>query len=348
MLARSNPRILVSCLVLCLLLSQDLMLCCSCVLAADARFDTALALYGQRRYKEAGSMFLQVLRADPHNGNAYFYAANCYYAQGDIPTATKMYNDIINAYPNTTASVSAKQVLDRVQPPVSSKSPAGKRAAGASAGHHSREVSTDAPASIASLINVVRARKDRPPVTAGLIKAVTAAVDGLPPSVKGILWNSSIKINITPTIEDYKPGLKYEQARGYEGGTYKSCPALYDGSIVLAEHTLNEEDESVDHTFSATDVVNSFYHESGHALDNCLNDFSQDEEFKHAYLLDVAKIDPETAEELRYFLQKSAAGQEECCAELIGLLLGQTERHTAKMRASFPLTLAVLRKTLKL
>jgi len=109
---------------------------------------------------------------------------------------------------------------------------------------------------------------------------------------------------------------------------------------------MDENDESLKEAFPSGQMVNSLYHEAGHALDFCLDDISHSEGFKHAYLLDSARIEPAAANTLRYYLQKSEDGQEECCAELIGTLLGQTERHTAEMKTSFPLTIKFLKAKL--
>lgn len=319
----------------------------------SALFNSGVALYNARRYSEAEQYFTKVVKQEPTNSDAFYYLATCQHLLGDKAACTRLYKYIVQYFPGTPAATSSAQYLAQYAPADTAAVGSGdsqkqfKEALDA-AQKMVKKAST-APGSMVSLVQVVRARADRPNVSAEAVTAIKQAADRLPPSVKEVLWANSVKIFVTPTVEDYEPGCKYQEARGYEGGTYKSCPAFYQNrKIVIAERTMDEGDETIKDAFPTNQMVNSLYHETGHALDFCLDDISHSEEFKHAYLLDAAHIEPAAAHTLRYYLQKSEGGQEECCAELIGLLLGQTERHTAEMRASFPLTLKVLRTKLGL
>ena len=318
--------------------------------AKSSQFQNGVALYNARRYSEAAQFFTSVIKQEPSNSDAYYYLATCQHLLGDKVSCVRLYEYIVKYFPNTPAATSASQYLSK-------NSPDGGAGGDASSEKQLKDVAdalqsavkkaTTAPASIASLVQVVRARADRPNVSTEAVTAIKQAVDKLPIPVKNVLWANSVKIYVTPTVEDYEPGVKYQEARGYEGGTYKSCPAFYQNrKIVIAERTMDENDESLKEAFPSGQMVNSLYHEAGHALDFCLDDISHSEGFKHAYLLDSARIEPAAANTLRYYLQKSEDGQEECCAELIGTLLGQTERHTAEMKTSFPLTIKFLKAKL--
>ena len=317
----------------------------------SSNFQTGVALYNAKRYEEAARYFTEVVKREPANSDAYYYLGTCQHLLGDRANCTKLYEYIVKYFPNTPAASSAGQYLAKNS----------MADAGAASGD-SQQLLKDAmesvqkmvkkasaPGAISSLVQVVRARADRPNVSTEAVSAIKQAVDKLPPSVKEVLWANNVRIFVTPTVEDYEPGVKYQEARGYEGGTYKSCPAFYQNrKIVIAERTMDEGDDSVKEAFPSGQMVNSLYHETGHALDFCLDGISHSDEFKHAYLLDSAHVEPAAAHTLRYYLQKSEDGQEECCAELIGNLLGQTERHTTEMRATFPLTLKFLRAKLKI
>lgn len=323
--------------------------------AKSKSYQTGVALFGAKRFDEASRYFTSVVKAEPTNAEAYYYLATCQAMVGDEPAAKRLYEYVVKYFPDTPAATSSKQYLDAHASANAAKETADAATIQkqvkelASALEGVRKSATTAPASIASLVQVVRARADRPNVSAEAIAAIKGAVDKMPVSVKNFMWSHNVRIYVTPTVEDYSPGVKYQEARGYEGGTYKSCPAFYQNrKIVIAERTMDEGDESIKDAFPPNNMVNSLYHETGHAMDFCLDGISHSEEFKHAYLLDSAHVDPTTANTLRYYLQKSEDGQEECCAELIGLLLGQTERHTAEMRATFPLTLKLLRAKLGL
>lgn len=323
----------------------------SATAARSALFQSGIQLYNARRYEEASRYFTEVVKKEPYNSEAFYYLGTCQHLIGDSTACIRLYEYIVKHFPESQAAVSAKQYLEK-NSSIASAAASGnqqqmKDAVGAL--QSAIKKASTAPASMQSLVQIVRARADRPNVSESAVLAIKQAVDRLPPSVKNVLWTSGVRIFVTPTVEDYEPGCKYQEARGYEGGTYKSCPAFYQNrKIVIAEHTMDEGDESIKDAFPPNQMVNSLYHETGHALDFCLDGISHSEEFKHAYLLDSAHVEPSAAHTLRYYLQKSEDGQEECCAELIGTLLGQTERHTAEMRATFPLTLKVLKTKLGL
>lgn len=319
--------------------------------ARSPLFQSGIALYNARRYEEASRYFTEVVKKEPYNSEAFYCLGTCQRLIGDSTACTRLYEYIVKHFPESPAASSAKQYLEK-----------NSAIAGAASADNQQQMketveaiksaikkTSAAPASMQSLVQIVRPRADRPNVSESAVMAIKQAVDEMPQSVKNVLWTSGVKIFVTPTVEDYEPGCKYQEARGYEGGTYKSCPAFYHNrKIVMAEHTMDENDESVKDAIPPGQMVNTLYHETGHALDFCLDNISHSEEFKHAYLLDSAQIDPATAHTLRYYLQKSEGGQQECCAELIGLLLGQTERHTTEMRASFPLTIKALKAKLGL
>ncbi|HIA50787.1 MAG TPA: tetratricopeptide repeat protein [Candidatus Melainabacteria bacterium] len=323
--------------------------------AKSQAFQNGVSLFNAKRFDEASAYFTNVVKSEPTNAEAYYYLATCQAMVGDEPAAKRLYEYVVKYFPDTPAGASSKQYLD-------AHATLNAKAAEANAATTQKQMkqlvstieglkksATTAPASLNSLVEVVRARADRPNVSAEAVAAIKGAVDKLPPSVKNFLWTHGVRIYVTPTVEDYSPGVKYQEARGYEGGTYKSCPAFYHNrKIVIAERTMDEGDESIRDAFPPNSMVNSLYHETGHAMDFCLDGISHSDEFKHAYLLDSAHVEPSVANTLKYYLQKSEDGQEECCAELIGLLLGQTERHTTEMRATFPLTLKLLKAKLGL
>lgn len=309
--------------------------------------------FNARNYQTALVMFTAIVRAQPSNINAYYYLALCQHALGDTIGSRRMHDYIVQNFPDSPAAINSKAYLGKLMGGASAPPGSGMTASAQSSAIDLAKAAEDlaelanasVPASIASLVEVVRNRGDRPPVSKEAVAAIKTAVDGMPKAVKAKLWLHRVKIYVTPTVEDFEPGVKYQEARGYEGGTYKSCPAFYsNGRIVIAERTMNE-DESVKDAFESSQMVNSLFHETGHALDFTAG-VSHSEGFKHSYLLDCGRIEPEIASKLRYYLQKSEAGQEECCAELVGLLLGQTERHTAEMKVAFPLTLKFLRAKL--
>ncbi len=201
---------------------------------------------------------------------------------------------------------------------------------------------------LSDIVHVVRPLQDHPPVSSALIDAVKEKLESYPKSVKKLFKYGGIQVYLTTTLIDKNPELKNREGRGYDGFTFKSCPGMFTmgRDIVICERTIDEGSEQVKSPLLTSEILETLNHESGHAIDHCLGDISTSDEFKHAYLLDRARIDPEDRNTLAYYLQLSDAGQEECCGELIGIILGSQGRHTEKMRAAFPQTIKLLQSKL--
>lgn len=307
----------------------------------DVEFNQGTDLYAKKKYREALLKFMEASNANPKNSLALLFLGNCCLYIGEKEHGIKYYQTLYSRFPTSPAGLQAKQWLEKAGLLTQFQRTSPRKAAAPG----------PVAASIDGIVSVVRPRADRPAVSAEKVKAIQKALEGIPEAVKGCLLINKVKVRIyiTPTVEDYEPGCKYQEASGYEGGTYKSCPAFYiNGKVVIAEHTLDEDDESVSDPIAEGDMKNALYHELGHALDDCLNDLSESKEFRHVYWQDQARIDSETAHRLRYFLQQSTVGQGECCAELIGGLLGMHRDHTPLMREAFPLTLQFLRSKLQM
>ena len=329
--------------------------------AEDSRADLSLALslYKQGKFSKAYPLFADSARKHPGDSTAWLYAANCLYQSGSTAESTNLYDYVRQKFAGSNQAKLAEEMLKRRQSVVT---PAVREAASARASASDtsakspepneddvRRAITSGPADFSDLIEVVRPLFGHPPVSDQTVSAVRRAVKNLPPQIAGTLRQNGAKIYICTTLIDKEPSLKNREGRGYDGYTYKSCPGMFwNNRIYLCERTLDENDDSVNESIEIGSIVNTFYHECGHALDFFCDEISATEEFKHSYLLDCGKIDTETKSELAYYLQKSEAGQQECCGQLIGVLLGMSDKTTSKMKASFPLTLQLLREKIKL
>jgi hypothetical protein len=197
------------------------------------------------------------------------------------------------------------------------------------------------------MIEIVRPLAGRPQVSSSMIGTVRSALTHVPKSALAAVAEYGIKIVITPTLIDHNPELKNREGRGYDGHTLRLCPGMFDGRhLIVCENTMSEEDESVIDPIDKSDVFETTLHEFGHAFDYCKGQFSESEDFKHAYLLDYARVPAEDRQALAYFMQKSAAGQHEACAELISVVLGGRPRHASLLSKDFPLTISYLQRQL--
>lgn len=317
----------------------------------DASLSQALVSYQQHDYSQAYKLFADSAGKNPRDGTAWLYAANCLYEMGNVSSAAKLYSYVRQKFPGTRNSLLAEQMLKRVEGKASNTVPATSTAEGGAprstldADEDRIKASANSgPDDCSDLLEIVRPLYGHPSVTDGTVSAVQRTVKSLSPNVLRILRKNGAKVVLTTTLIDKEPSLKNREGRGYDGYTYKSCPGMFwHNKIYLCERTLDESDDSVKEPMLLSSILGTFLHECGHALDQYCGDLSSTEEFKHAYLLDSGKIDADTKVELAYFLQKSEAGQQECCGELIGILLGKTDKKADKMREAFPLTLRYLR-----
>lgn len=72
-------------------------------LAAPGTFNDGLRLYGQKRFAEAAQCFMDVTIVEPHNQNAYYYAALCYQHAKDIHKAIYFYKQTVARFPRSEA-----------------------------------------------------------------------------------------------------------------------------------------------------------------------------------------------------------------------------------------------------
>lgn len=317
----------------------------------DPALGKALASYKQQNYSQAYKLFADSAGRSPGDGTAWLYAANCLYHMGNTSSALRLYSYVQINFAKTPNGPLAAEMLKRLGGSASASS--GNASAEATSGEGPVKRALEdpvkraveaGPADCRDLVEIVSPLYGHPPVAENTVRAVLRAVRTMPANVTGVLRRNGAKVFLMPTLIDKEPSLKNREGRGYDGYTYKSCPGMFwNNKVYLCERTLDEGDDSIKEPMLLSSIIGTLYHECGHALDEYFGNISGTEEFKHAYLLDCGKIDAETKAELSYFLQKSDAGQQECCGELIGIMLGKSDKKADKMREVFPLTLRLLR-----
>jgi hypothetical protein len=172
-------------------------------------------------------------------------------------------------------------------------------------------------------ITVQAPKVGHPEVSSSAVNTIRSAFDGLPPTIKQMLIAGNVQIVVTPTMIDKFPAGAYQERMGYNGSTDKSCDGLCNGRlVVIAEHKINERTDEVGAAISPSIMQETFLHETGHAVDNCLNGYAQSAEFKAAYLADVAIMSDDDKSRLSYFVQWNGQGQVESFVELASYLMG--------------------------
>jgi tetratricopeptide (TPR) repeat protein len=328
--------------------------------AVTPGFEDGVKLYRQNQYKQALPVFLEFLKANPRSAAAYLYIANCYYGLQQISLAKQTYQTLIQSFPNSSEASAARNFLQKLQPSSPSSQLGISSTSSSSTAASSSNPKTSISPRVAAdskigpiALRIIRPLQDHPAVSAQLISEVQSRLQAYPKSVKKLLFENRIEVVLTTTLIDKNPEMKNEEGRGYDGHTLKSCPGMFQGgrSIVICERTMDENTEAIHDPLPLTDILSTLNHETGHAIDSCLGDLCETEEYKHAYLLDAASAqrnDPSVARDLAYYLQKSVAGQQECCGELFGIILGTEDSRSDKMKAAFPQTMKLLKLKLGL
>src|SRR5271168_2084068 len=300
--------------------------------ARAGQLEEGIQLYNQHQFEPAIKVFAKGLQQNPHDTASCYYMANCLYGLRRYDEAIKIYWYIVRNFPNSREGYSARAFLKTIDrdyvahstDPALLKMPEIK---GAESGSTASVQASAAPfkldssskqAIIDQIVMVVRAQANRPEVSAGMIKRIKTALLAYPNNLLALIAAKGCKIYLTPTMIDKEPGLQNSTPTGYEEGeTYKNCPGMFkDGSeIVLCELSLSQHDDSEWSTLP--DPVGTLRHELGHAVDYYLGEISSTEQYKHTYLLEMAKIDDSDKPMIAYFLQKDYRGPCETFAELM-------------------------------
>ena len=318
---------------------------------ADSRkdFADATALYSKQKYTEAMSAFAAIAEKNPSEPSPLYYEANCQIALGRTSVAVSLYKSVMEKFPKSAEATSARSVLQRMGvklPP----EPASV-AAGVTGDKGGKSGSTIKSASrgpmtaqqkegiIDKIVVQVRSQADRPNVSEATMVAVREALKVYPTPLLGVLYAKNCKIYVTTTMIDKEPQLVNTQPTGYEeGSTFRNCPGMFDGDIVLCEKMFVGDGPDLT---QAPDIIGTLKHELGHAVDRYCGHVTAQDSYKHQYLLDLGTIDDDVKNKLAYFCQKDRRGPAETFAELMCFKYGgrpSGNTRTAMVDSSFKLT----------
>lgn len=307
-------------------------------------FKYGCALYQQGRYNQAIGYFNESINKENGTANSWLYLAHCYYASGQRAKALTTYHRIVELFGNTQEAVVAKQSLQRLDPKNEWKD--GEEPEQESPRQAAWRKLTATP--LKERLEIVRGKVGHPAVSETLIKRIRKCMDELPPDVQALLVKNGIRFCLTPTMIDKFPADAHREVPGYDGGTAKSCPGcFYNGLVCKAEHTVDENTDDVKAARLLDDITKTFYHETGHALDYCLDEISDTDEYKHNYLLDIAHVPDDVAYRIKYYLQKSRRGQSESCAELLAIQMGSERSTAGDLKETFKNTIKFLAAKVK-
>jgi len=320
--------------------------------AASTIYAQGVQAYQQGHYNEAALYMYDSITKEKAGANAWLYMANSYYAMGKRKRAEETYASIKANFAGTPQAAMAAQSLQKLNPAA---------AAAADVTTSGESTSSETPllekvmdeksilAGLRSRLQVVSPVYGHDPVSKITVRTINACFDKIPAKVQALLYKSGVKFVITPTMIDKFPAGAYQEVAGYEGGTEKSCPGLFNGrEIVISQACVDEFTNDVKKPIPGDELEGTFLHETGHAVDNCLKGYSRSEDYRHCYYLDIARVPDDVAPKIKYYLQKSVRGQSESWAELTSIILGNNRGHAADLKTYFPNSLECIKKKLDL
>jgi len=180
-------------------------------------------------------------------------------------------------------------------------------------------------------------------------KEVQKQFDTLPGNVRRLLAHAGYKLVVAGKTSDAYPALKGVTPRGWPPGTtWDDADATNQRST--KEITINEtyHNNKTNKFERNPRVEGGVKHETGHAVDIALGDYSHTDEFKKAYDQDVARMTPAERARFKYLLQPGQAGHEETFAELFGAINGSSAnaKETQALLNDFPAVKALIQRRL--
>ncbi|MCA9802743.1 MAG: hypothetical protein KC777_12300 [Cyanobacteria bacterium HKST-UBA02] len=313
-----------------------------CFAQEQAGYSQAMALYKAKRYDQAARLFERAWQADDSNPKAAYFAGYCAYLSGRRPESCRILWQLVDRHGDSPEAGAARKMLSQTDP-----AGAYRKARGASPVVSKTSVSSSTAQSsetpkqlVDAIVTVHKPTGKFPAVTPTFVASIKDMLMALPESVLRTLRDKRGKVSIRPSVIEMDYRIQNTRPRGWtDGSSWANSPALTQGrEVVVSQYRLDDSGNPIN-TDSEIGVVR---HEVGHALDYCLGSVSETEKFKHAYLLDAAKVPGDLRGRLDYYLQKSDAGPSEVFAELFNARFGgYTDRgragSSALVDSNFPL-----------
>lgn len=281
-------------------------------------YQAGLDCYQQKRYLEAGKYFEMASMNDPNNEIANYYAGYCFYLAGRPAQAIVSLRRLCRRQSASKESSQARALLRQIDPDFGKEAPA----ATASVAPPVEKVRpATARELVTAMIKIQPGTGKLPNVTNAFVEKVKEMLVTVPVPVLLFLQKEGAQVVVGPSVVEHDQRIQNTAPRGWSGDyNWKQSPALTHGrKVFMAQYRLDGRTGDYVDTSPEVGVVR---HELGHALDHCLGDYTETDAFKHAYLLDAAKVPDEYQDKLHYFLQKADSGPSETFAELFCYRVG--------------------------
>ncbi|MBP9092801.1 tetratricopeptide repeat protein [bacterium] len=335
---------------LLLLISASLFLSAASLTSALASADTdyaqGLAAYNSKNYRMAAAYLQRAVNVGLSTPAIWMYLGHAYTGIGDRPHAAQAYTSLIDNFRGSPEAAQAMQYLQRLDPAAAKKAAAGPALPGAAA------------SGVAAAPGVAVARtpfKDRliivpplaghPPVSQSMQAAIKAAMQKLPAHIYKILDDGGATVNLAPNIEDKWPGSSDMDKPRQAGTSLGEEPGrTYDHDCYIYERKkLKGGGNELGEARPLRDIVACFYHELGHAIDDCAGKLSEDPKLRAQFQLDLENMPASVSSSISYYTIVS-----EGLPEVIAGLLGADGHSTSACMEAMPRTKYWLKQKLKL
>jgi tetratricopeptide (TPR) repeat protein len=291
---------------------------------AKSDYETAIELYSKKQYASAAQYFEAASLNNPSNAAANYYAGYSFYLAGRKNEAITSFRRLANAFPSLKEGMQARVFLKSLDPnygksnsdaTTTTKVPVEQRVATAN------KVVPKPREIVDGMVEVKRSNGKLPNVTPAFVEKIKGLLVAMPISVLTFWKDNGGSVVITPSVVEIDFRIQNTVPRGWDQDfSWKDSPALTHGNqVVVSQYKANQKTGD---TVDNTPEIGVVRHETGHAIDYCMDKFTDSNEFKHAYYLDSAKVPEEQRKRLDYFLQKATGGPSETFAELFCYRMG--------------------------
>jgi hypothetical protein len=292
----------------------------------------ARAEFARAAYKDAAATLRLAIYKGNKTASIWLLLGESYEKDGEIGSARQAYQTITQYFPGSRECQLAGQHLALLP-----NSAASHAATERPSGKH-----------LIDRITKVAPRFGHPeisPVTIGRVRDIVAH---LPKTIYKILDRGKVSIFVTPNLIDRFPdGVNFRF--GHDGSYLgQQFGRTYDRDIYVCERCVTAGGSTtLGPVNDMENIVCTTYTQLGHALDDCLEQPSRDEQFLQLYRQDCASADPAKYPMIKNYLKEEASGPGEVFGGLAALLMGDNGSLSQALSHSFPRSRAWIEKRLQ-
>ncbi len=314
--------------------------------SADTDYAQGLAAYKSKNYRVAAAYMQRAVNVGLSTPAIWMYLGHAYTGVGDRPHAVQAYTALIDNFRGSPEAAQAMQYLTRLDPLAARKAATGPAALPGSAAPGPTTANSPAVSRtpFKDRLIIVPPLAGHPAVSPGMQAAIKTAMQKLPAHIYKILDDGGATVNLAPNIEDRWPGSgDGEKPRG-EGTTMGEEPGrTYDHDCYIYERKKLKGSNELGEARPLRDIVACFYHELGHAIDDCGGKLSEDPKLRAQFQLDLDNMPASVSSSISYYTIVS-----EGLPEVIAGLLGADGHSTAACMEALPRTKYWIKQKLKL